>query len=362
MLIGRSVVGEAARNFLGSLLATTGVAFFMLSITFLKRTPGVGMGFLLEVFPLFFPLALQFTVPLAVLTGVILTFSRMQADGEITSLAAAGIPIARIAAPVLSGAGLVALLALLALDVVSPFAAARLRAAKRDILHQLETSFRSGLRDLDLGRGRISFESFDGREFRDICFEYREPGRETMMLRAQSGAIAVTEDEQVHLELRKVQDAAPHRTREGDAYVRSGAIEASYPLAELTEGATSRRRRADLTMRQLAYVAARAIPHGGGAIASLDAAEELARRTALSASAFFFALVGIPLGIFSARAGRVGAFLMAIAPVLLVYFPLVMAGSNLARSGALPAFAAVWAGNLLLGAAGAALLLRMARR
>jgi lipopolysaccharide export LptBFGC system permease protein LptF len=53
---------------------------------------------------------------------------------------------------------------------------------------------------------------------------------------------------------------------------------------------------------------------------------------------------------------------MAIAPVLLVYFPLVMAGSNLARSGRLPAVPAVWAGNLLLAVAGTALLLRMARR
>ena len=91
MLIARSVLGEVARNVVASLTATTGIAFFLLCIIFLKRTPGVGLGFLVEVFPLFFPLALQFTVPLAVLTGAVLAFSRLGQDGELTALAASGI-------------------------------------------------------------------------------------------------------------------------------------------------------------------------------------------------------------------------------------------------------------------------------
>ena len=86
MLIARSVLLEVARMFLAALTATTGVAFFLLCIMFLKKTPGVGMGFLVEVFPLFFPLALQFTVPLAVLTGTVMTFTRMAGDGELSWL------------------------------------------------------------------------------------------------------------------------------------------------------------------------------------------------------------------------------------------------------------------------------------
>ena len=93
MLLGRSVLSEVGRNFLTALVSTTGMAFFVISITFLRRTPGVGMGLLVEVFPLFFPLALQFTVPLAMLTGTILTFGRMAGDGELTAMAAAGISL-----------------------------------------------------------------------------------------------------------------------------------------------------------------------------------------------------------------------------------------------------------------------------
>jgi lipopolysaccharide export LptBFGC system permease protein LptF len=90
--------------------------------------------------------------------------------------------------------------------------------------------------------------------------------------------------------------------------------------------------------------------------------EELARRTALAGSAFFYALVAIPLGVLTARGGRIGALLFGIAPVILVYLPVVVAASSLARGGRLPAFPALWAGNVLLLAAGAAMLPRLARR
>ena len=60
------------------------------------------MGFLVEIFPLFFPLALQFTVPLSMLFATVMTFNRVSGDGELTSLAACGIPLRVIARPVLA--------------------------------------------------------------------------------------------------------------------------------------------------------------------------------------------------------------------------------------------------------------------
>ena len=122
MLIARSVLGEVGRNFAASLTAMTSIAFFMLCIIFLKRTPGVGLGFLVEVFPLFFPLALQFTLPLAVLSGTVMTFGRLAADRELTALAASGVSIGAVARPVLAAAAVVALVSLILTDLSAPFA------------------------------------------------------------------------------------------------------------------------------------------------------------------------------------------------------------------------------------------------
>jgi lipopolysaccharide export LptBFGC system permease protein LptF len=354
MLIVRSVLAEVLRNLVAGLVATTGMAFFLLSIRFLEQSPGVGLGFLVEIFPLFFPLALQFTVPLAVLAGTVMTFSRMAADGEITALAASGVPLRTVASPVLALAAVVALLAFLLTDVASPYAAARLRAAQRDLPNQLRTAFRSGLCDLDLGNGRISFESFGGRDFVDVCVEWRT-GEDIELWRAERGSIAVTPDDRVVIALKSVQRVLPWQRQATEVFPAAREVVVERPLGDLMLG-SGRKPRTSMTASELAYVGARG---GDGAN---SAREELARRSALAGSAFFYALVGIPLGVFAARGGRIGAFLFAIAPVLAVYLPLVVAMSGLARTGRLSAFPALWAGNALLLVAGVALHRRLARR
>jgi lipopolysaccharide export LptBFGC system permease protein LptF len=354
MLIARTVLGEVLRNLAAGLVVTTGMAFFFLSVRFLERSPGVGLGFLVEIFPLFFPLALQFTVPLAMLAGTVMTFSRMAADGELAALHASGVPLRAVARPVLALAAVVALLAFLLTDVASPFAASRLRAAQRDLPEQLKTAFRSGLCDLDLGKGRISFESYDGGDFRDVCVEWRAEDA-VELWRAERGSIAITPDDRVVIALKRVQRVQPWQREAAELFPAARDIVVDRSLADLVR-ASSRRSRTSMTAAELAYVGAR--KRDG----SNSANEELARRSALAGSAFFYALVGIPLGVLAARGGRIGAFLFAIAPVAAIYLPLVVAMSGLARKGKVAAFPALWAGNALLLAAGIAMLLRLARR
>ena len=360
MLIQRAVLLETVRTFFSALAATTGLAFFMLSIRFLERTPGIGMGFLLEIFPLFFPMALQFTVPLSMLGAVVWTFSRITADGELTALAATGVPLRTIARPVLAFAAVVALLALLLTDVASPYAEARLRAARRDLPHQLQTAFRSGLCDLDLDRARISFESYTGREFIDVCVEYQPTPEDFEMWRAQRGSIVVTEDDRVIIALKNVRRIVPIRKGELEVYPAAGELVVDRTLTDVMAEGTARRSRSAMEAWELAYVASRGTQYGR--TKAPDAAEELARRTALAGSAFFYALIAIPLGVWSSRGGRVAAFLYVVGPVMLVYFPLVITGSNLARRGTVPALPALWVGNVVIGILGILLLRRVSRR
>ena len=173
MLVGRMVLGEVGRSFLLSLIASTGVVFFMLSLSFMQRSPGMSMGFVVEIFPLFLPLALQFTLPLSILSSVITSFGRMAGDRELIALGASGVSPWTVARPVLAFAAVVSLTSLLLTDALVPHAEERLRSAKRNILQQLQTSFRAGLSDLDLGKGRLSFETFRGNRFTDVVLEYR---------------------------------------------------------------------------------------------------------------------------------------------------------------------------------------------
>jgi lipopolysaccharide export LptBFGC system permease protein LptF len=362
MLIVRSVLLDVGRAFLLALIATTSVVFFLLSIRFMRRTPGIGMGFLVEIFPLFFPMALQYTVPLAMLTASVTVFSRMAIDRELAALSASGVPLRTLVLPVLACAAVVALGAFLLNDVAAPFAASRLRAARRNLPQQLKTSFRAGLADLDLEKGRISFESFGGGVFRDVCLEWRRTPKELELWRAQRGSIAVTEDERVMIQLENVQRVLPSRSDRGQVFLAAGEVAVDRSLVDLMTQRTQARRRRSMESWELAYEGARGFAAGRGVrTTSSLASGELALRSALAASAFFFAVIGIPLGVAGAFAGRVGAYLLGIGPVIVTYFPMVIGGVNVARSGA-PAYPALWAGNAVLLTVGGLLYARISRR
>ena len=48
--------------------------------------------------------------------------------------------------------------------------------------------------------------------------------------------------------------------------------------------------------------------------------------------------------------------------VMVVYFPLIIGGSNLARRGHLPAYPALWLGNILMAILAIRLMRRVLRR
>ena len=78
-------------------------------------------------------------------------------------------------------------------------------------------------------------------------------------------------------------------------------------------------------------------------------------RPALSLGCLCFVLVGCPVGIWFGRKDYLSSFITCFLPIVLIYYPLMLCGMNLAKSGKVPPLIAVWPANLFL--AGAALLL-----
>jgi lipopolysaccharide export system permease protein len=74
-------------------------------------------------------------------------------------------------------------------------------------------------------------------------------------------------------------------------------------------------------------------------------------RIAMATGSLFFVIVGAPVGIFFARRDFLSAFITCFLPIIIVYYPLVLAGVNMGREGVMPPWT-VWSGNLVLGAVG----------
>ena len=100
---------------------------------------GLPWGVILEVFVLTIPFIVAMTLPMAVLVAVLYAFSHLAADNEVTAMKASGVSIGRLLAPVLGGATLVGVIALLWNDQLLPRSNHLLRTLLVDIQRKKPT-------------------------------------------------------------------------------------------------------------------------------------------------------------------------------------------------------------------------------
>jgi lipopolysaccharide export system permease protein len=62
------------------------------------------------------------------------------------------------------------------------------------------------------------------------------------------------------------------------------------------------------------------------------------------------------------RADYLSTFVVCFLPTVFVYYPLLLAGSNMGKDGKLPLGLGCWLANFLVGAVGVALTWRLLRR
>jgi lipopolysaccharide export system permease protein len=100
---------------------------------------GLPWGVIFEVFVLTIPFIVAMTLPMAVLVAVLYAFSHLAADNEVTAMKASGVSVGRLLAPVLGGATLVGVFALLWNDQLLPRSNHRLRTLLVDIQRKKPT-------------------------------------------------------------------------------------------------------------------------------------------------------------------------------------------------------------------------------
>lgn len=84
-------------------------------------------------------------------------------------------------------------------------------------------------------------------------------------------------------------------------------------------------------------------------------------RTAIACGAFFFVMLGAPVGILRARGDFLSAFMTCFLPIIVLYYPLTLAGVNLGKEGQLDPMLSLWMGNGLLAVLGG-LVIRPVRK
>ena len=369
-LIDRYVVREVVPPFLLGLLLVT-FALLMNQVLLLADLfidKGVPFRVALRVFGLLVPSMVVFALPMAVLMGVLGGLARLSADSEIVAFHTLGVGPRRLARP-LAFCGLCGFLLTLPLALyVAPRAN---NAWVRDMADSVLARVRLDVEPLEFNEalpGMVFMVRNVGRDkvWHDV-FAYldRDPSRPRLLM-ARSGTVRLFPDKKrAILDLTDgcVYSGSPAAPAE-DTLTTFAHLEEEIDVEGLFASVSSGKRVREKDIGELVrdLKALEADPAAGEAGSRQIRAHriEIHKKFALPAACLVFALLGLPLGLVTGRAGRTGGFSLALA-IILLYYALITAGEKAAMDGRLSAFLGMWGPDLLLALAGAALLMRSAR-
>jgi len=319
-------------------------------------------GTMLLLFLCTLPGVLTFTVPMAVLVGVLIGLGRMSADSEVIALHTVGIGLRRLLIPVGVLALGTAATTLAMTSWLGPAAVAKFR----DIEDQLRTTQASF---------QVQPRVFDERFPRFVLYVQDVEAAGTrwkgIFLAESGGPINSAQDKQDRARLTLAESAIVIADRaEGKLqfHLRNGATH-EYNRSEPDRYSVSTFGESDLpiTVTDATYQRPSKLANAERSARELlaetgdgqwDARVELHRRLAFPAACLVFALLGVPVGARPRRGGRAMGFVLTLL-LIIGYYLLFVTGAGMARRGAIPPGMGIWAANFLAGLIGLVLLPRM---
>jgi LPS export ABC transporter permease LptG/LPS export ABC transporter permease LptF len=316
-----------------------------------------------EVFLFTLPNLLKFTIPMAVLWGVLLGLSRLAADSEIIAMRASGLGIGYF----VRVASIVAVTGTLLGLGNSLYLAPRANQAIIEMQQALETSQASY--EIE---PRVFYENFKdfvlyvqdvragagAANWRQVFMADVSDAENPVITTAASATVVNDNSQELIMRLRDGLRDETVADEPGQSNI-STFTTMDMPLV-LNPQSDVHLGRVDTKLYAMPM---------GALFERIHALEgkpdqkgyliEMHNRFALPVACLVLMLLGVPLGVNSRRGGKSAGFVFTILLVFVYYF-LSSTGIQLGHQSRLPAFIAVWAANFLFAAAGIFLLWQMA--
>lgn len=361
-ILSRAIFGEIVSSALLGTVLFTFVLFLQKagrSFELLVRSSAGGdtIGYL---FALLLPSALTFTLPMGALVGILIGLSRMSSDGEIIGMRAAGVPSRRVISPVLTFAVLALMVTAACSLWLTPWSIRvtyRIlnRLAAEELTAEIQPRvFQEQFPNTILYVGDVIPGPVE--KWRNVFLaDLRSDGSADQSsqgppITLAREAIAIPDVKNNRIQLHML-DSSTHEAGAEEKYystsspLRDVALQAARPNEQRTARPYSEMDTVPL---------AREVPK------SREAAVEFHQRLALPFGCVLMALVGIPLGVSSRKAGKSAAFVITVFLAFLYYMGFVSL-SRLAGQGSLPVAPAIWTPNFVFAIAGLVLLARLER-
>ena len=355
-ILDRYIVREVFRHALLGLIVFTFVLLVPQLVRLMElfvRHTGNGSQ-ILKLFLFIFPGLFTFTLPMAILIGVLLGLGRMSADSEIIALTALGIGRRRILLPVgvLAFSGFV--LTLIFALWLAPAALRSLRQIETQLITS-QISFQVQPRVFDERFPHlvlyVNDVSASGAQWHGVFLaEGKEESGSNVTL--AENAIVVAEPSEGRLELHLKGGTTHEFTRsDSDHYSVTAFGDSDWPIEYSALDPSQPRQ---LSNPERGW---RDLLHDNGP-GWREARVEMHRRFALAVACFVFALIAVPVGAQPRRGGRAAGSLIAVV-VIAAYYLLFIVGAGMSRQGTLSPAIGIWFANFLFFVVGLALLPRM---
>jgi lipopolysaccharide export system permease protein len=392
-ILHRMILWELVKVFFLSFTALTGIVL-MGGLVAEASQQGLGPMQVLAIIPLFIPSLLPYILPTSTLFATCVVYGRLAADNEILAIKAAGVNVLKVVTPGVF-LGLVMSCATMALYFhVIPYTHYLMRTLFLNDVKELLYSLLK--KDKGINNPRLDFIIFvrdvQGRKLIDATFQHRAKGnghvhdfviraREAeldleggkLIVRMHDGEISFPNgDHAIFVDRREEIDLPPlwdsgHIARPRDltwpqlqgqrADLLGRIARLGRDLEDTEEKLKASDAPDDLKKHKQDLHEGR--PQYLNALNQIDA--ELQMRPALSFGCLCFVLIGCPVGIWFSRSDYLSAFITCFLPIVFVYYPLMLCGTNFAKEGKFDPVVTVWAADALVAFVGVLLFAKLLR-
>jgi lipopolysaccharide export system permease protein len=391
-ILNRMIFWELVKVFVLCLIAITGI-LLMAGIVAEASQQGLNPAQIGAIIPLLIPSTLPYTIPATTLFATCVVYGRLSADNEVLAIRASGINLTKVVWPAILIGLLTSAVTMGLYYQVIPHTHQLMRSK---FLADVEELLYSLLKK----HSQLTHPQFDysvfvqdvqGRRLISPTFKHRDPHGETdsvalgqeaelhvemnthlLKVRMYRGWTWSRNETQTYFEQRDWDIELPEdlirqqrRARDltwEEIVERIDELEAELEaLAGRVEEGRSRRGRKNSPADLDTHIAnlENKIKERNRQVLAMQA--ELQMRPALSLGCLFFVLVGCPVGIWFSRSDYLSSFITCFLPIVLIYYPLMLCGSGIAKDGKLATIATVWIADAAVGLAGFVLFWRLLR-
>lgn len=400
-LLHRMILWELTKVFFLALLAITGI-LLLAGIVAEASQQGLGPMQLLAVIPLLIPSTLPYTLPATTLFATCIVYGRLAGDNEILAIKAAGVNVLKVVWPgVLLGLVLSGVTMGLYYSII-PYTHLLMRTMFLNDVKEM--MYQELKREKSISHPRLPYSMFvrdvQGHRLIDATFQHRRSENDRthdVVIRSREAELEVDlerrklivkmhfgeivyqrgeghgdsrpdiilfehHNEEVELpalwesdHIARPRDLSWHQLGEKRAQVLDRMAFFESEQRRLEQEAQQPGVPADL--KKQIDILSKAQPMFLSTVHQIDA--EYQMRPALAFGCLCFVLVGCPVGIWFSRSDYLSAFITCFLPIVFVYYPLMLCGTNYAKEGQFPPIASVWAANVLMTLVGFVLLGRL---